>query len=105
MSNVQIDPFKSFTDHSIVTATTAFSLESEAVREREFLLESGKRFQQLDFAKAPWAEVKSKLSEVDWQQVESLAVKVSWLRSGPRPRWKTYANNALVVIFSKPRFA
>ena len=37
------------------------------------MLDSGRRFSKLDFSKAPWPEVKSKLEQVDWGPVEELA--------------------------------
>ena len=57
ISSIQVDTFPDITDHSVVTATTSFRLEKEQAKKEEFLLESGKRFRQLDFAKAPWPEI------------------------------------------------
>ena len=37
------------------------------------MAESGKRFRQLDFSKAPWPEVQTRLRQVDWSSLESLA--------------------------------
>ena len=36
-------------------------------------MESGKRLRRLDFPKAPWPEIQSRLREVDWGPLESLA--------------------------------
>ena len=73
VSNVQVDTFKDVTDHSVVTATTSFQLVNEAEKEEIFLLESGRRLRRLDFPKAPWPEIQSRLREVDWGPLESLA--------------------------------
>ena len=38
VSNIQIDPFPSFTDHYVVTASTSYKVEQEVVKERKYLL-------------------------------------------------------------------
>ena len=73
VSTVHIDPFQSMTDHSVVTATTSYRIASEEIKERSFLLESGRRFHKLDLSKAPWAEIKRKLGQADWLPMETLA--------------------------------
>lgn len=61
------------TDHCVVTATTSFRIANEEIKERNFLLESGRRFHMLDFSKASWDEIKRKLRQVDWLPMENLA--------------------------------
>ena len=73
VSNIIVDSFPSITDHCVVTATTTYKMAKEVFKERNFLLDSGRRFHQLDFVKAPWPEIKSRLGLIDWQPVESLA--------------------------------
>ena len=53
VSNVLVDTFKDFTDHSVVTGTTTFRLAKVIDKEETFLLDSGRRFRKLDFPKAP----------------------------------------------------
>ena len=72
-SNIMLDSFKEFTDHSVVTAITSFNLTRDVEKEEIFLLESGRRFKQLDFTKAPWPDVQTRLAELDWGPLESLA--------------------------------
>ena len=75
VSTVQVDSFQAMTDHCVVTATTSYRIASEEIKERNFLLESGRRFHMLDFSKAPWDEIKRRLRQVDclhekvWGQV------------------------------------
>ena len=73
ISNISVDSFPSITDHCVVTASTTYNMAKEVFKERNFLLDSGRRFHQLDFAKAPWPEIKRRLGLIDWQPVESLA--------------------------------
>ena len=44
VSNIIVDSFKDFTDHSVVTAITSFRLTKDVEKEETFLLESGRRF-------------------------------------------------------------
>ena len=53
VSNIQVDSFPDFTDHSVVTAITSYRLDTEVKKDEQFLLDSGKRFNKLDFSKAP----------------------------------------------------
>ena len=73
VSNTIVDTFSDISDHSVVTATTSFSLSREADKEEVFLLESGRRLRQLDFSKAPWPKVRARLAEVDWGPMEDAA--------------------------------
>ena len=73
VSNAIVDTFSDIRDHSVVTATTSFSLSREADKEQVFLLESGRRLRQLDFSKAPWPKVRARLAEVDWGPMEDAA--------------------------------
>jgi hypothetical protein len=73
VSNIQVDAFKEFTDHSVVTAATSFKLEEEVIKEEQFLLDSGRRFRKLDFHKAPWPEIKARLRQLDWEPLEVIA--------------------------------
>ena len=41
VSNIQVDSFPVFTDHSVVTATTSYRLDKELKKDEQFLLESG----------------------------------------------------------------
>ena len=73
VTNIQVEHFPSITDHNIVTATTSFKVSKEVFKERNFLLESGRRFHQLDLGKAPWSEIKRRLGNIDWGEMEILA--------------------------------
>ena len=68
MSNVLVDTFRDITDHSVVTATTSFSLAKEV-----FLLESGRRFRKLEMNKAPWPHLQSRLGQMEWGPLEAMA--------------------------------
>ena len=73
VSNIMLDSFKEFTDHSVVTAITSFNLTRDVEKEEIFLLESGRRFKQLDFTKAPWPDVQTRLAQLNWGPLQSLA--------------------------------
>ena len=53
VSSVAVEPWPSFTDHNIVTASVSYQLESEKELEQTHLLDSGKRLKRLNFNKAP----------------------------------------------------
>ena len=63
VTSILVDSFKEVTDHCVVTATTSFTMAKVVEKEATFLLESGKRFSQLDFSKAPWLEVQTRLMQ------------------------------------------
>ena len=70
---MKAEPFPSFTDHSIVTASVSYQLEQHELPEETHLLESGKRLKKLDFNKAPWPEIKKELSNLDWGPMKEQA--------------------------------
>ena len=41
--------------------------------EEVHLLDSGRRLKKLNFSKAPWPEIKTELTQLDWQPMEKLA--------------------------------
>ena len=71
ISNVAAESYREFSDHSVVSASTTFQLKDQAVSEPSYLLDCGRRFSLLNFHKAPWTELKSKLSAVDWSELET----------------------------------
>ena len=73
VSCIQVDTFPDITDHSVVTTTTSLRLENKQAKNKEFLLKSGKRLRQLDFAKDPWPEIQSKLRQVELGPIQDLA--------------------------------
>ena len=81
ISNVAVEDWPTFTDHKVVIAHTTFQLgRQEEVREDMHLLESGKRFKQLDFNKAEWSQIKSELGGIDWSPMQDLesSSSLSW---------------------------
>ena len=73
VSNIKIDSFPSTSDHCVVTAATTYRMAREMLKEKSFLLDSGRRYHQLDFTKAPWPDIKRRLGLLDWLPIESLA--------------------------------
>jgi hypothetical protein len=73
VSSVAVEPWPSFTDHSIVKASVSFKLEAEKDLEETHLLESGKRLKKLNFNKAPWPEIQKQLKLIDWEQMKAQA--------------------------------
>ena len=45
----------------------------DANLEEQFLCETGRRYKNLDFHKAPWEKVEADLENVDWSHMEDLA--------------------------------
>ena len=73
VSSIVVTPWPAFTDHSIVTAATSYSLKKEKIFEETHLLDSGKKLKRLNFSKANWVDIKSELSKVDWSPMQELA--------------------------------
>ena len=74
ISNIVVDTFRDISDHSVVTAATSYRLRKEAVKDEQFLLESGKKLRHLDFSKAPWPTVRAKLAEpIAWGDIISFS--------------------------------
>ena len=83
VSSVLVEPWPSFTDHSIVSASVSFQLNDEKDREETHLLESGKKLKRLNFNKAPWPEIQKELAKLDWspmkvQALDSPSAALSW---------------------------
>ena len=73
VTNILVDTFADITDHSVVTATTSYQLGRKDSGPEDFLLESGRRFKKLDFSKAPWPQVQTRLKQIDWGPLQSVA--------------------------------
>jgi hypothetical protein len=83
VSSATVEPWPSFTDHSIVTAPVSYQLGSEKELEETHLLDSGKRLKRLNFNKAPWPEIQKQLCMLDWEPMkdhakESPIAALSW---------------------------
>ena len=73
VSHIEMDSFPTFTDHKVLAITVTFHNRRNMEREEMFLLDSSRRIRKLDFRKAPWPEIKSKLRTVDWSPMARLA--------------------------------
>ena len=84
VSHVDMEAFPTFTDHKILYVKVNYKLGRQPDREEMFLLDSAKRLKLLDFAKAPWPDIRKALKAIDWSPMESLArasptIAHSWL--------------------------
>ena len=117
VSCIQVDTFPDITDHSVVTTTTSLRLENKQAKNKEFLLKSGKRFRQLDFAKDPWPEIQSKLRQVELGPIQDLAktnvtaahslfnllpVNIRNENSGDFPLFKNHLDICLSMVPDQP---
>ena len=73
VSSIQAEPWPTFTDHSVVSATVSYQLGREPAKMETHLLDSGRRLKKLNFYKAPWPEIQSELRKVDWEPMIQLA--------------------------------
>ena len=73
VSSVQVTPWPTFTDHSIVTASVSYQIGSEPEVEELHLLDSGRRLKKLNFHKAPWTIIQDQLNKVDWNPMKEAA--------------------------------
>ena len=74
VSNIHVENWPAFTDHSVVTCSSTYKYrKEESAQDQQFLCDTGRRYSSLDFHKAPWAEVKSDLTEIKWDDMELLA--------------------------------
>ena len=73
VSSVLATAWPAFTDHSIVTAATSYSLKKEKVFEETHLLYSGQKLKRLNFSKANWIDIRNELIKVDWSPMQDLA--------------------------------
>ena len=74
LSSINLQDWRSFTDHKLVIANVNYMFKQEnPVREEQFLCDTGKRYKALDFYKAPWEEIKAKISSIDWEKMDDLA--------------------------------
>ena len=90
ISDIQVMPYLEFTDHSVIVATTSFKMKEENSKEPQFLLDSGRRLKVLDFARAPWPELRARLQQMDWSPMEerarlSPAAAYDWLMAALLP--------------------
>ena len=74
LSSINQQEWRSFTDHKLVIANVNYMFKQESsVREEQFLCDTGKRYKALDFYKAPWEEIKSEISSIDWKEMDDKA--------------------------------
>ena len=53
--------------------STSYKMKEEMNKEPQFLLDSARRMKMLDFPKAPWPEIRTRLGLVDWTSMEERA--------------------------------
>ena len=74
VSGVAVEDWSTFTDHRLVIVNTSYQQSKHLdTVEEQFLCETGRRYSSLDFFKAPWEEINTKLESVNWDQMEEIA--------------------------------
>ena len=74
VSGCQTENLPLFSDHKLVIAHTTFHLNEEREKlEQQYLCPVASRYNALDYNKAPWAEVETKLGQVDWKPMDELS--------------------------------
>ena len=73
ISHITSESFPLFTDHKIVTINVNYLHEQKPVKKEMALLDSAYRLRKLDFAKAPWTNVRQELAKLNWTPMSSLA--------------------------------
>ena len=76
VSHINMESFPTFTDHKILSIKVNYKLGKKLTKDEMFLLDSGRRLRKLDFAKAPWPDIRENLKNIDWSPMENLS-KVS----------------------------
>ena len=72
MPHITCEYFPRFTDNKVVTINVTYKLETIPVKEEMSLLDSGQRFGNIDFAKAPLPDIKQELTKLDWTPMSRL---------------------------------
>ena len=73
VSSTVVEDWSTFTDHKLVIIHTNYQYRQlDIVKQKQYLCETGKRYDALDFHKAPWTEVKAELEAVDWGHLKEL---------------------------------
>ena len=74
VNNISVEDWPTFTDHKIVICSTTYNFkQDDTVSDEQYLCESGKHYSALDFYKAPWAEIKEELGQINWDHLQELA--------------------------------
>ena len=90
---IQLENHPTFTDHAIVTCYTTYQTSGQdAFREKSYLCDTGRRYGNLDFHKAPWQEVKQELSSKDWSDMMKTA------KEDPTEALKKFHDIVLMVL-------
>ena len=93
LRNTEVKNWALFSDHKLVIANTYFQLEKVSCDKKEqFLCDTGKRYNALNFHLAPWAELKAELSSIDWSNLEELA------KSCPESALSEFHEKTLLVL-------
>ena len=74
VSGVVVEDWATFTDHRLVIVNTSYQLSRDTrTAEQQFLCDTGRRYSLLDFFKAPWEDISTKLASINWDQMEEIA--------------------------------
>ena len=70
ISDIMVTLYHKFKDHS-VTSATSYKVKDKKSKEQIFMLESGQQMKALDFTRALWMEIRTRLQQIDWSPWQS----------------------------------
>ena len=73
VANISQESFPLFTDHNILSITVNYKIGSKPNKEQMYLLDSARRLKKLNFSKAPWQDIRTKLEAINWSPMSHLA--------------------------------
>ena len=68
LSSIAVENWPIFTDHRLVVASTNYQhSQQDTVKKKQYLCDTGKRYDALNFHQAPWTEIKVEL--INWSHL------------------------------------
>ena len=71
--SVLSENFPLFTDHSLVTMSVSYLLKEVPQKGAEFVLDSARKLNKLNFSEAPWDRIREELGKIDWSDLLKLS--------------------------------
>ena len=71
--SVSTEYFPQFTDHSLINMTVNFRVQDIPEKGADFVLDSARRLNKLNFSEAPWNRIREELNKIDWSDLIKLS--------------------------------
>ena len=73
VSNIVVENWPVFTDHKLVVVSTNYQHgQQDTVQDKQYLCDTGERYDALNFQQAPWPEIKVELDKINWNTLQEL---------------------------------